>query len=210
MALVEALNAVGVALVANPSSRSGTQELGKHLTIASLAIQLGIIATFAVLSGIFHRRCAVARIRSRAVWTTLTTLYISMGLILVRSIFRTVEHTGNTTVRLGDLEALRSLSPLLRYEWYFYIFEATLMLLNSVLWNIWNPGRYLRKNVHLSTDGETEVEADRQLDHRTILAKIGNVLTFGLLFRNTAQSRQFRELRENSGGGRIELLPNAS
>ncbi|KAK4155338.1 hypothetical protein C8A00DRAFT_42059 [Chaetomidium leptoderma] len=205
MALVEALNAIGVSLAANPTSSGDQQHLGKVLVIAAISLQVMVIVVFAILAGLFHWRCARSKILPRAATTPLHTLYASMALIFVRCIYRLVEHTGNTTVRLQDADALRALSPLLRYEWYFYVFEATLMLVNSAIWNIWNPGRYMKKNVHLAEDGRTEVELDDELDdeldRRPLLAKAGNVLTFGMLFRKKASSAHFHQLDE---------LPHAS
>lgn len=198
MALVETLNALGVALSANPSSSHSQQELGSRLTIAALAIQLGVIVIFVLLAATFHRRCAKANIHAKAVSTPLITLYISMSLILVRCIYRLVEHLGNTTVRLDDVESLKALSPILRYEWFFYVFEATLMLINSVLWNVWNPGRYLPRNYHvyLAEDGRTELEGDDTPDNRPLLAKTASVLTFGILFRQKKGIRPFEELND--------------
>lgn len=98
MALVEALNALGVAFSSNVSSSHSQQETGSRLTIAALAIQLGVIVVFVLLAAIFHRRCAKANIHAKAVSTPLITLYISMLLILIRCIYRLVGHLGNTTV----------------------------------------------------------------------------------------------------------------
>ncbi|QUC17467.1 uncharacterized protein UV8b_01708 [Ustilaginoidea virens] len=158
MALVEALNAVGVSLSSNPSSDADQQDLGGRLTVAALAIQLALIVIFAALAGLFHRRCARAGLLGGGVAATLAALYASMALILARCVYRLVEHAGSTAVDITDLESMRSLSPLLRYEAYFYVFEASLMLANSVLWNAWHPGRLLpgTAGVHLSPDGETE------------------------------------------------------
>ncbi|KAF2471147.1 putative RTA1 domain protein [Lindgomyces ingoldianus] len=197
IALVETLNALGVSLSANPSSSHSQQELGTRLTIAALAIQLVVIVIFIALAAIFHRRCAKANIHAKAVSTPLITLYMSMLLILIRCIYRLIEHMGNTTVQLDDLQALKNLSPILRYEWFFYIFEAALMLTNSVLWNVRNPGRYLPRNYHvyLAQDGRTEVEGEDQSDDRPLLAKVGSVLTFGFLFRKKIENRPFEELQ---------------
>ena len=90
MALVEALNALGVAFSSNPSSSKSTQELGSHLTIAALAIQLAVIVTFVLLAGLFHRRCIKSNIHTKVVKTPLITLYVSMILILIRCIYRLV------------------------------------------------------------------------------------------------------------------------
>lgn len=188
MLLVELLNALGVALSANPSSTHSNQQLGKHLTLAALIIQLLIIVVFLVLAAIFHHRYTKADIYIKTVTTSLRTLYISIGLILVRCIYRLVEHTGNTTVKLKDLESLEALSPVLRYEWFFYVFEATLMLVNSILWNVWSPGRYLPRDrrVHLSGDGKTELMGKEEKDGWSWSQKTLNVLIFGLLFGRRA------------------------
>lgn len=203
MGVVEALNAVGVALIANPSGRS--QSLGKNLTIAALALQVIIIAIFVALAALFHRRFTAGgrgrlqSVHTRAVKTTLRVLYASMALIFVRCVFRLVEHSGNTDIDLDDIEALRALSPLKRYEVYFYVFEATLMLLNSWLWNVWHPGRFLPRNhhVYLAEDG-TEVTGEKPEDSRPLLAKTAHLLTFGILFRNKNGRRAdgMRELGE--------------
>jgi hypothetical protein len=197
MAAVEALNAVGVALSANPSASHEQQTLGGNLTIAALVIQLVVIIIFICLAGVFHRKCTKANIHAKAVKTLLVTLYLSMALILMRCIYRLVEHTGDTKVDLGDLKSLKKLTPLLRYEVFFYIFEATFMFLNSILWNVWHPGRLLPKSIHiyLAQDG-TEVEGEEDLDERSFLAKIANVLTFGMLFRKKKQTERFQELAD--------------
>ncbi|KAK9776809.1 putative RTA1 domain protein [Seiridium cardinale] len=189
MALVELLNSLGVALSSNPTSTN--QGLGSNLTVAALAIQIAVILVFVILAAIFHRRCARASIRSRNVTTPLITLYVSMLLIFIRCIYRLMEHLGDTAVHLSDPDSLKDLSPLLRHEWFFYIFEATLMLLNSVLWNVWNPGRFLPRNnrIHLLQDGVNEVEDD-ETDSRPLIAKAGHVLTFGVFFgKKTTEGR---------------------
>lgn len=192
MLVVETLNSVGVALSTNRSPDHNSQELGGQITIAALAIQLGVIIILFVLAAIFHRRCAKANIHARAISTPLTTLYVSMALILIRCIYRLVEHFGNTTVRVGDAESLMALSPILRYEWYFYVFEASLMLINSVIWNVWNPGRYLpiNRHIYLARDGKTELEAKVQQAGRPWLA----LLTLGMFFREKQEYHPFLEL----------------
>jgi hypothetical protein len=199
MAVIELLNALGVALAANPSSSQSNQSLGKNLILASLALQLTILLIFIALASIFHSRLANSTLSRHNVSTPLFTLYASTVLIFTRCIFRLVEHTtGHTTVRLSDPESLKSLTPLLRYEWYFYVFEATLMLLNSVLWNVWNAGRYLKKGVYFDPDGR---EVQGEMDRRGIGKRIGSVVTFGVFFREGKKDgREFEELRELNGG----------
>lgn len=198
MALVEALNALGVAFASNTSGSHSQQETGGHLTIAALAIQLIVIFSFVVMAAIFHRRCLKAQIHNKAISTPLNVLYLSMFLILIRCIYRLVEHSGNTAVQLDNPESLANLSPLLRYEWFFYVFEATIMLINSAIWNIWNPGRYLPRNyhVHLAEDGRTEIQGEDYPDDRPLLAKAAHTLTFGILFRRKEKSHTFEELND--------------
>ncbi|KAI0517893.1 putative RTA1 domain protein [Xylaria bambusicola] len=200
LALVELLNSLGVALASNPASAPSQQHLGSSLTLAAIGIQLGVIVIFIGIAGIFHYRCIKAEVHAKAVSTPLITLYVSMVFIAIRSIYRLVEHVGNTNVDLDDPESLKTLSPLLRYEWFFYVFESTLMFLNSALWNIWNPGRYLPRNyhVHLSQDGMTEVEGEEDADDRPFLAKAAHIFTFGLLFRRKRSYQSTSELNNFS------------
>lgn len=191
VAIVEALNGLGVAFTSNPSSSPSTQELGGNLTKASLAFQLAVILVCFILAGLFYRNWVKSEIRSRNIKIPLVVLSFSMFLILVRCIYRLVEHTGNVRLVIDDLGSLKRPSPLLRYEWYFYVSEATTMLRNPAIWNIWHPGRYLPRhhNVYHSTDG-FEVQAENHSDDRPLLAKAGSLLTFGIFFRQQKMERQ--------------------
>lgn len=55
LALVETLNALGIAFASNTSSSQNQQELESRLTVAALAIQLSVIDIFVVLAAIFYR-----------------------------------------------------------------------------------------------------------------------------------------------------------
>lgn len=181
MGLVEALNALGVAFNSNPT---GTEQgLGKVLILVALAIQLCVINTFLVMAVIFHRRCSKAPIPGhRGIPTLMFTLYTSMVLILIRCIYRMVEHAGNSTVDLDNPQELHSLSCLYLYEWYFYVFDAALMLLNSWLWNVWHPGRFLPRDstVHLAPDGQAEFAYEST--DRPGLAQVGYMIKQWLSF----------------------------
>lgn len=193
-ALIETLNSLGVSLRSNPSASPTSQATGSHFTTAALVLQIVVIATFVVLAVLFHRRCSQANMRVKAVSSPLITLYISTVLIFVRCVYRMVEETGNTTVDLDNPEALAALSPALRYEWFFYVFEATLMLINSVLWNVRNPRRYMPGNyrVYLSRDGTTEIEGEDMSDTRPLLVRVFD--PFGLIVRKKKTSSPYWEL----------------
>ncbi|KAJ0414821.1 hypothetical protein BJY00DRAFT_318475 [Aspergillus carlsbadensis] len=212
MLLVETLNALGVSLASNPSGSPTTQDLGSHLTIAALALQLAVIIIFILLAGVFHYRCAKNGVTARAVLVPLRTLYASMGLIFIRCIYRLVEHMGSTTVDINDMEVLRGLTPVLRYEWFFYVFEATLMFLNSALWNVWSPGRFLPKTylVYLSKDGRTEVEGIEVEDQRTLAQKVLAKVTLGICFRRVKVKYLEENELEERGVARGKHAPQES
>lgn len=207
MAIVELLNALGVSLAANPSSDESQQSLGGNMTIAAISIQLVVILIFIIMAGTFHRRCAKAQLGSKVVKVLLRALYASMTLIFLRCIYRLVEHIGPTQKDLDNIEALRKLNPLLRYEAVFYVFEATLMLTNSAIWNIWNPGRLLPRDYHvyLAADGMERV-GEKVIDTRPTWAKLTHVLTFGLLYPRKKANHASHELSEYQGA-RDESIP---
>ncbi|XP_044716969.1 RTA1 like protein [Hirsutella rhossiliensis] len=161
MAAVELLNALGVALAANPSSGPSQQATGSYLTVAAISIQLVVIVIFVCIAGTFHVRCMKTRVPLKNIKTLLSTLY-----------------------------------------------ATSFMLINSALWNIWNPGRFLPKDYHiyLAQDG-TEVHGERDTDKRPLLAKTANVLTFGLLFRRkrtnyaAQELAQYRDARQEESSG---------
>lgn len=139
---------------------------------ASLALQLILNVAFLSLAGYFHWKCAGAGIGgARGIRHPLITLYVSVGLLIARTAYRVVEHTGLEGV---DRENPTSLPPVVGDEWPFAVFEAGFMLLDMVLWNIWHPRRYLPASprVYLARDGVSEVEGPRVEDPRTLAAKI--------------------------------------
>lgn len=140
---------------------------------ASLALQLILSAAFLSLAGYFHWKCARAGIgKARGIKQPLLTLYISVALLVGRTIYRVVEHIALEEVTGRDDPA--SFPPPVRDEWPFAVFEAGFMLVDMVLWNIWHPRRYLpaETKVRLSRDGMTEVEGPGLEDTRGWAVKI--------------------------------------
>jgi hypothetical protein len=156
------LNAIGVSWLANPNVPESYKRMGQGLMKAGLLLQIGVIAIFCIIAGIFHRRCFKRGITSRKVQDPLVTLYISMMLILIRTIYRIVEHFGTSGIPSKPPPNWNpmSLSPILRYEWFFWVFEASFMLINTVLWNYRHPRHYLPEDYHtyLAQDGQTELQ----------------------------------------------------
>lgn len=198
MALVEALNAIGVSLQANPSGATATQHLGGQLMIAAISIQVAVIVCFIIMASVFHYRCLKNGTLNKTIRTPLYTLYVSMILIFVRCVYRLVEHLGPTAIHLNSQEKLDALTPILRFEWYFYVFEALLMFLNSALWNVFHPARYLPANhsTRLTRNGQ-EVTDPPVTDDRSIVQKIIFILSFGILFR--PERRDYRAHQAEEG-----------
>lgn len=194
--VVEALNGNGVALHANQSLDSGRRAVGIALLKAALVIQLGVLGLFALLAGVFHWRCARAGLgRNRRLRGALGTLYASTALLGARTVFRVVEYWGIADVdfwRPGGVDPA-SLSPLVRFEWFFYVFEASLMLANHVLLNVRHPRRYLPKSTktYLALDGVTEVQGPGYKDGRPFLLTL--VDPFDLV--GLAKGRKKKEAR---------------
>ncbi|KAK8054597.1 RTA1 domain protein [Apiospora phragmitis] len=190
MLLVEGLNGLGAALGTNP--KISNTAIGTGLMLTANATQVAVILTFLVLASTFHYRCETRgastgmlslRVR-RGIRKIMLTLYVSMVVILVRCIYRLVEHTGDNHIDYDNVEALRKLHPFLRIEYYFYIFEAGLMLINSGLWNVFHPGRFLPRTtqIFIAPNG-SQVEFSQPYDDRLPWQKVIHIFTMCVLYR---------------------------
>lgn len=118
-----------------------TVKLGQNLIKIGLIVQLIFFAFFVITAIIFHTRLArnptSATIHNSIPWKKyLWALYASSVLIFIRSMFRLAEYSGGQN------------GTLLSKEWYSYVFDATLMWLVMVGFNVVYPGsikRYERK-----------------------------------------------------------------
>ncbi|KAK7746013.1 hypothetical protein SLS53_002735 [Cytospora paraplurivora] len=172
--LVECIRGIGASYTSNPSMPESLQDTGKALMKAALILQVVIVNLFLLLAATFHRRCFKAGIHNKNINNALLTLYISTGLIEIRTIYRVVEYFGAANLHYTIGMDAMEFPAEVRYEWFFYIFEATLMLLNAYLWNIRHPRKYLPKStkVYLEKDGITEVTGPGYKDTRNRLASL--------------------------------------
>jgi hypothetical protein len=167
-AVVEALNGIGIAWFSNRTLSSDFLKVGGALLKAALIIQLFVVLAFAGLLSVFYYRCRQANVLSRKVFAPVCILYTSTFFIFVRCVFRTVEiFVVYSDVNTSAVEV--STAPLLRYEWYFLVFEASPMFVATVIWNIFHPGRYLPHlhRVYLARDGATELKGPGWTDNRS-------------------------------------------
>lgn len=192
-AIIEALNGWGASYSVNQSLPDNQRAIGHGLIKTALLLQLVVAACFLLLAGTFHHRCRRHRSINGRLSSTLLTLYVSVVLIVVRTIFRTVEYFGVAAVNLSKIEDPMTLSPLLRYEAYFYVFEGATMIINSVLFNVRHPRRYLPESnkIYLAEDGVTEVEGPGFQDGRPFWQTLLD--PFGLWTKDKASQAKFWE-----------------
>ena len=167
--IVEALSSWGASYSANQSLTDSQMNTGHALIKTSLLLQIVVATCFIALTVTFHRRCLQSGLDNRNIYTPLRTLYISMTLILIRTIYRIVEYFGVASLRYRDPGFdPQSMTPVVRYEWFFYIFEATLMFINLAMFVVLHPRRCLPESnkIYLARDAVTEVEGPGWKDPR--------------------------------------------
>jgi len=107
-------------------------------------------------------------------------LYASSAIITIRCIYRIVEYFEGPT------------GTIYRSETYFYIFEAAFMFLNTLMLNVWHPGKYLPPNNHvfLAKDGKTEMRGPGWKDDRNFFLTLFDPFDlFGLAMGNDKKTR---------------------
>lgn len=196
--IIEVLNGIGSSLVSNPtSSKAG---LGKGMMQTSLALQFFVVVCFVSLAGYFHLRCAKEGMAgARGIKNLLITLYVSTLLILARTVYRAVEHFGIQDLKWTEIEDLSEVPAIVRYEWFFYVFEAGLMLVNMGMWNIKHPHRYIPANfkVYLERDGMTETEGQGWHDDRPFFMGLVDPLDLvGMIKRRNRPTGKYGELED--------------
>ncbi|KAM0416981.1 hypothetical protein ACHAPT_013005 [Fusarium lateritium] len=166
--IIEGLNGWGASYSANQSLSDKMIGVGHALIKASLLLQVIVAVLFVVLAAMFHRRCISNGMKNDRLNNSLFTLYTSTTLILARTIYRIVEYFSVAELRYGPGFDPSTINPVVRYEWFFYVFEAAVMLINTVMFNVRHPRRYLPENnkIYLAPDGVTEVEGPGFKDPR--------------------------------------------
>ncbi|CAI7609549.1 unnamed protein product [Penicillium glandicola] len=107
--------------------------LGKNIIIAGLFIQIAFFGFFLVTAGVFHYRLwacrdCISKSAIRVPWVKcFFVLYTASVFIMIRSIFRAIEYITGTN------------GPLMSTEVYLYVFDAALMFLTMVTFNIFSP-----------------------------------------------------------------------
>jgi hypothetical protein len=139
----------GAGAIVMPLGTLGDYYTGADIVIGGLALLVTSFALFLFVCIVFDLRICRAptakSLQTSSKWKVdLRIMYITSALIFVRSVFRLVEYSqGNK-------------GWLITREWTLYVFDATLMWITLVLFNIWHPshveallsgGRYCEKGV---------------------------------------------------------------
>ncbi|EJT98599.1 hypothetical protein DACRYDRAFT_110510 [Dacryopinax primogenitus] len=153
----ESINGNGAAKATTPYSGPGEQRIGHILMQTSLMMQIFSALCFILIALRFEYNCRRAGIWPDKLRNSLRMVYLSCALIHVRTIYRTIEWFEPGDHNPNDPS---SFPPVLRTEAFFWVFEASVMLTNSFLLNIFHPTRLLPTNykVYLAPDGVTEIE----------------------------------------------------
>ncbi|KAJ5818546.1 hypothetical protein N7474_004137 [Penicillium riverlandense] len=192
--VIEVLTANGASRLAN-SDNPSSQEIGKGLLKAALILQIVLMAAFVALAGKFHSNCSRAGVLNHKVKRALIVLYCSCTLITIRTIYRTVEYFTEASLSVANIHSLSQISPILKQEWFFYFFEATVMFCNSSMLNIFHPMQCLPRsnNIYLATDGVTEIDGPGYEDKRHWVLTVVDPFDIGGMFSKRDTQDRFWE-----------------
>ncbi|KZL81673.1 rta1 domain protein [Colletotrichum incanum] len=211
--VIEALGGYGAYYVSKRSEPESEQAIGRGCLAASLFLQVAVLLVFVALAAVFHSRARRARTPrgSAGPNAILWTLYASSLLILARTVFRLVEFFGLAAFKPGEAGFdPSSVAAVVRFEWPFYVFEASFMLCNHLLLGVLHPRRHLPEDnaVYLAQDGVTELEGPGFKDDRNWCLILMDPFDVIGLVKGTNKSMKFwqgngfSELREPIAGDR--------
>jgi hypothetical protein len=148
--------------MANSSLTDAQRQVGSNMVMASLCLQAALFGAFGLMSALFYRRANKAGVLKQDLRIVLYVMYVSATIVTIRCIYRLVEY----------IEGWES--SIYQNEVYFWIFEATIMFVNTALLNLFHPGKRLPRSnsVFLARDGVTERRGPGWADDRPWLVTI--------------------------------------
>ncbi|KZT53803.1 putative RTA1 domain protein [Calocera cornea HHB12733] len=160
--VTEAININGAAKATAAYGDPGDQVAGRILLDVSLTIQIVTMICFILFALRFEYNCRSAGVFPDKLRRSLRVLYLSCTLIACRTIYRAVEWF---EIRHIDPSDPSSFPTVMKQEAYFWVFEATAMLLNTFLLNVFHPTRLLPRSIRIfiAPDGVTEMEGKGML-----------------------------------------------
>ncbi|KAJ5188628.1 RTA-like protein [Penicillium cf. griseofulvum] len=190
---IESITANGAARVAGADSSVSSQNTGKALLKAALIMQIVLMAGFVALAGRFHLNCSRGGVLNHKIKRALLVLYCSCSLITIRTIYRTVEYF--TAASLNAYTDLEHISPVLKQEWFFWVFEVVFMYSNTTLLNVFHPMHWLphSNKIYLAEDGVTEIEGPGYDDPRHLLQTVVDPFDIYGLIVNRGKKEKYWE-----------------
>ncbi|KAJ6049153.1 uncharacterized protein N7446_007520 [Penicillium canescens] len=124
--------------------------LGNNMIVVGLFVQILFFGFFIVVSFVFHRRMLATPSYvvgdTRVPWTRyMKVLYIASTLVMIRSIYRVAEYAQGSD---GYLQSK---------EFFIYVFDATLMLICCLLFNIFHPSKILTRTYKIEEEVDLEM-----------------------------------------------------
>ncbi|RMZ75239.1 hypothetical protein DV737_g5398, partial [Chaetothyriales sp. CBS 132003] len=167
-AVVGILAGNGASYLSNSKNTPSQRHMGATLVRVSLILLLGLNVAFTVLIVNFHYR-VLGRANSKYgnlmtanLRVLIYTLYVSTFLIVLRNTFRTASAFYAYT------------SPVNTSEPLLFCLEFLPMLINTYLFNVFPPAKYLPANhkIYLAVDGRTEIQGPGMSDRRMFLLTV--------------------------------------
>jgi len=170
--------------MSNSTLTSHERAVGENIVKAALIMQAVLFMLFILLAIVFQRRVSKAGVMKPNIQTVLNVMYISCTIVTVRCIYRIIEFF------LGYTGYIYTHEP------FFWVFEASIMFVNTAMLNIWHPGRYLPQSnkVFLSTDGQTELLGPGWTDKRPFIITFFDPFDLYGLFTSRDNMTKFWEL----------------
>lgn len=193
--VIETITANGAALVANTENPQNIQDRGKALLKTALILQLALMVGFTSLAGRFHYNCSRGGVVNHKVQRCLYVLYTSCVLITGRTIYRTVEYFTAASLNISNAE---DLSPVLKDEWFFWIFETLLMYSNTTLLNVFPPMHWLPpcNKIYLAEDAVTEIEGPGYEDKRPFILTVVDPFDLVGLIKTGGKKEKYWEAKQ--------------
>lgn len=172
--------------MANSSLTDKQRKVGSDMVTASLCLQAALFGAFGLLAAQFHRRASKAGVLKRDLKVLLYVMYVSATIVTIRCIYRLVEY----------IEGWES--SVYQNEVYFWIFEATIMFVNTALLNLYHPGKRLPKSnsVFLSREGITERRGPGWKDDRPWLVTVFDPFDIWGLIKGNDKKTQFWDMTD--------------
>ena len=179
------LNGVGAGRMVKTELDMQKRQGGADLLKAGLVLLIVTLALSTLLAAELHRRvnlaCFLYRLELNRV---LTTIYVSCALITGRCLFYIVELSQGVNGFLATHEA------------YFWIFDASIMFLNTAVMNVFHPGMNFPSSdkEFLARDGGTKLYGPGWKDNRHFLLQLFDWFDLTGLINGRDKKTRFWEL----------------